>query len=144
MTGKRILIVDDSQLVLTAFRARLEAEGYEIRTAEDPNTALTLAPEFNPDVLIMDVNFPADVGTVSWDGIRLLSWLQSTGVTPRSSAIIITSDLPQKHEARARTVGATTILQKPVRVKELLAAIERCCSKVRLRASSAGAQSTCP
>jgi len=129
MTRKKLLIVDDCRVVLTTFRARLEAEGYEIRTAEDPSDALTIAPEFDPDVLIMDVNFPAAVGTVSWDGIKLLAWLQSTGVTPRSSAVIITSDLPHKHESRARMVGATAVLQKPVKVKELLSAIERCCAK---------------
>jgi CheY-like chemotaxis protein len=126
MTRKKILIVDDSRVVLKAFQSRLEAEGYEIRTAEDPSSALTAAREYEPDVLIMDVNFPADVGAVSWDGIKLLTWLRASGAASRVPAIIITSDLAQKHDHRARLAGAVAVFQKPVKVTQLLEAIRTC------------------
>jgi CheY-like chemotaxis protein len=123
MTRKKILIVDDSQVVLKAFQARLEKEGYEIRTAEDPSAALTLAREFQPDVLIMDVNFPPEFGSVPWDGIKLISWMRLSSAARKVPAIVITSDQTDKHRSRAIEAGATAVFQKPVRISQLLEAI---------------------
>ena len=137
MTSWKILIVDDSRVVRQAFQARLEAEGYKVCTAEDASSALAAARDFKPHVVLMDVNFPADVGTVSWDGFRLLAWLRSTGAITGARAIIITSDPPEKHEQQARLLRVDGLLQKPVRVTELLAVLKRCTSGVVLTSGAA-------
>jgi CheY-like chemotaxis protein len=126
MAIKKILIVDDSAVVLKAFQARLRAEGFEVATADDPSSALAAAREFGPDLVIMDINFPPDVGTVSWDGIKLIHWLRVSGATGKVPAIVITSDNADIHRERALAAGATAVFQKPVKVSELLGAIRNC------------------
>lgn len=126
MDIKKILVVDDSMVVLKAFQARLQAEGFKVATAADPSAALASAREFGPDLIIMDINFPPDVGTVSWDGIKLISWLRVSGATGKVPTIVITSDNAELHRERALRAGATAVFQKPVKVSALLNAIRSC------------------
>ena len=122
---KRILIADDSVVVLRALEVQLQAAGYDTRTATDGSEAVEKAGQWNPDLLIVDVNFPPDIsqGGIDWDGFRVIEWMQHTGVSGLAPALIITSDEVEQHHARAIEVGAAAIFQKPVDIPELLATI---------------------
>ena len=54
-TAKRILIVDDEPTILVALEFALEADGYEITTADDGTRAVALVSESDFDLIIMDI-----------------------------------------------------------------------------------------
>ena len=60
---KRILIVDDSPLLLEAGRLALEAAGYEVSTLENPLMVAMLLRKNPVDLVLLDVNMPAVQGT---------------------------------------------------------------------------------
>ncbi|HEU4520393.1 MAG TPA: response regulator, partial [Thermoanaerobaculia bacterium] len=62
---KRILVVDDDPQILAGLAALLSDE-WEVRTAENGKTALTVFSEFSPDLVLLDVQLP------DFSGIDLL------------------------------------------------------------------------
>ena len=73
--------------------------------------------EKRPDVILLDINFPPDVahgGGVAWDGFVLISWLGRMEETRNTPIIVITGEVPEKCEAKARASGAVGFLRKPI------------------------------
>jgi len=54
----KILIIDDDPDILEVLRLLLGLENYEVLTAQDGMTGLSLAKENNPDLIILDLNLP--------------------------------------------------------------------------------------
>lgn len=138
MKKKRILIADDSQLVLKAMSNKLQAAGYETVTALDGSEAMEKAGAARPDLVIMDVNFPPDIsqGGVAWDGFRIIEWMRHTGSSGTAPAIIITSDDIEKHRTRALAAGAVAVFQKPMKISDLLKTIEECLHATAVQTAS--------
>jgi len=58
MEGKRILVVEDHESLLSAIQDILEAEGYTVYTAIDGEKALEIIQDKLPDVIVLDMNMP--------------------------------------------------------------------------------------
>lgn len=131
MKKKRILIADDSQLVLKVMANKLQAAGYETITAMDASDAMEKAGVARPDLVIMDVNFPPDIsqGGVAWDGYRIIEWMRHTGSAAAAPVIIITSDDIENHQNKALKAGAAAVFQKPISLPDLLETIEACLNR---------------
>jgi CheY-like chemotaxis protein len=128
MNRKKILVVDDNLVIVKGLSLKLESQGYTVFTAGDGSTAIQLVRSENPDLLILDINFPADVdhgGGLSWDGFGILQWLERINKDWRKPVIIITGEEGEDSEARARAAGAVALLRKPLNLDELLAIIRR-------------------
>lgn len=113
----RILIVDDQALIRMGFRMVLEAEGdlTVVGEAGDGASAVALAGELKPDVVLMDVRMPG------LDGIGATR--QIVADDPGCRVIILTTfDLDDNAFGGLRA-GASGFLLKDVRPAELLAAI---------------------
>lgn len=126
---KTILIADDSLLVLKTLEMRIKSAGYRVVTATDPSDALTKVRTEKPDVIIMDINFPPDVGFGgggTWDGFRILEWMKLNNSLGEAVQIIITGDDIQRHQGKADTAGVKGLFQKPVDAKALLNRISEC------------------
>jgi CheY-like chemotaxis protein len=63
MTGKRIFIADDDEMLVKALKARCEQLGLEVATAHDGLTALTSILVCTPDVVLLDLDMPCGSGT---------------------------------------------------------------------------------
>ena len=128
MSKQRILIVDDSPVVLKALEMKLQKAGYATMTALDGSDALEKAGRFHPELVIMDINFPPDIsqGGVTWDGFRIIEWMRYTGAAGSAPAIIITSDDVERHRAKALAAGAVAVFQKPISLTKLLETLEEC------------------
>ena len=128
MSDKKILLVDDDAIILATLRLKLEAAGYKILTAADASAAIKAVRDDNPDLLIMDINFPADVssgGAASWDGFGILQWLERMDKDWHKPVVIITGEQSATAEQRAKASHAAAFFRKPINHEELIKAIRR-------------------
>src|SRR5205085_1894309 len=90
---KKILVVDDSPVILKTLSMKLTGAGYEALVAEDGGTAVSLVRNERPDLVILDISFPPDVGHgggIPWDGFLILEWLRRLDEAKHIPFIIIT------------------------------------------------------
>ncbi len=67
---KNVLVVDDSSLILEMVQAALEAEGYEVQTAQDLSTLEERRAANPPDLVILDVQMPEAYGDELGEAMR--------------------------------------------------------------------------
>jgi DNA-binding response OmpR family regulator len=140
MGSHKILIVDDSPLILKAFSNKLKTCGYDVLTAQDGGTAVNLARQQQPDLIILDINFPPDVahgGGVAWDGFLIINWLRRIEEAKDTPVIIITGADAAKYKERALAAGAVDFFHKPVDADELITSIRRALHQDTSRAQPA-------
>jgi CheY-like chemotaxis protein len=128
MSDKKILVVDDNEVIVKTLSLKLQGAGYKVLSAADPSTAIKVVRSENPDLLILDINFPADVaagGSVAWDGFVILQWLARLNEDWRKPVIIITGEQSPDYEAHAKAAGAVAFFRKPVDNQELLKVVRQ-------------------
>jgi DNA-binding response OmpR family regulator len=81
----RVLIVDDSETIVTFLRMILESENYEVDTAADGAEGLAKAHRSLPDLIITDSIMPG------MDGFALLHALRADPATEAVPVIMLTS-----------------------------------------------------
>ena len=123
--GKKILLVDDDAIIRRTAAAKLEADGYSVFTAVDGPQALCAVRQERPDLVLMDISFPPDVGAVTWDGFLAIAWLRRLEQGRDVPIIIITGTNSEKMRLRAMAAGAIGFFAKPLDHIQLLALIER-------------------
>jgi DNA-binding NarL/FixJ family response regulator len=113
----RVLIVDDHPVVRRGLRVLLEVQdGIEVTgEAGDGPTALTLATEDEPDVILLDLKLPA------MDGLAVLAELNATG--GQAKVLVLTSVTDPVAAGRAMRQGAAGVLYKDVDPDALVRAI---------------------
>lgn len=129
MHTRTILIADDSALILKVLEARVKSLGCKVVTALDPGEAFEKVRTQQPDLIIMDINFPPDTGFGgggAWDGFRMLEWMKATQSLGKAIQFIITSDDIEKHRGKAMQAGVAAIFQKPIDARALLNKIREC------------------
>ena len=131
--NRKILVVDDNQVVLKAFDLKLKALGFQVLTADDGGSAVSVARQERPDLIVLDINFPPDVGSsgLQWDGFTIMQWMQRFQELADTPVIIITAGDPDKFKARAIAAGAVAFFQKPINHEDFLMAVRRTLSKPR-------------
>src|SRR5262252_1438821 len=123
---KRILVVDDNKLILKTISSKLKASGYEVLTAEDGGSAIRQVRQLQPQLILLDMNFPPDVGHgggISWDGLLILSWIRRTTEAQKIPVIVITGGDLEQYKDRWLEAGVLDIFLKPIDHEALLAAI---------------------
>ncbi len=69
-----ILLVEDEENMCLLYRDELEAEGYGVVVARDGKTAVQMALELEPDLVIMDINLPEKM-----DGLEAVARINASG-----------------------------------------------------------------
>lgn len=113
----KILIVDDSPVEMKIIRRFLEGK-YEIFEANSGQTALELANEVKPDLILMDIIMPA------MDGIAVCRKLKSQPVTADIPVIFITAVSDSREVVRGFEAGGQDYITKPFFSQELCARIK--------------------
>jgi two-component system cell cycle response regulator len=134
MIRKKILVVDDDQVIVTSLSMKLKAEGFEVVVAAEPSEAVAVARKETPDIIILDINFPPDVasgGLVPWDGFRIMDWLQRVIEGRKIPVIILTGTDSMQARNRALAAGAQGFFTKPVESELLLRVIRRVLDEVK-------------
>ena len=70
MPGKKLLVVDDDQVVLNSCKVVLEAEGFQVNLVSSAREAITFLEDRYVDLMIMDVKMPEKDGLYILDVIR--------------------------------------------------------------------------
>jgi DNA-binding response OmpR family regulator len=118
MSGKKIMIVEDENLQLTALARGLKSAGFEVVAARDGLTAISTARKEQPDLILLDLGLPAGDGFVV---LQRLQMLLNTGTIP---VIVVSSRTPIGNRDAALKAGAIAYIHKPVDLPVLLKAIK--------------------
>jgi CheY-like chemotaxis protein len=126
MNHKKILVVDDSPIILKTLSMKLESGGYHVLTADEGSRAIGLVRRERPDLIVLDINFPPDVGAgggIPWDGFLILDWLRRMDEAKGIPVILMSRDDPAQYKDRATAAGAYAVFHKPIDNDQLLAVI---------------------
>ena len=112
----RVVIADDESIIRLDLREMLTGLGYlVVGEAGDGQTAINVAREVRPDLVIMDIKMP------DLDGIQAAAILTEERIAP---CLLLTAFSQQELIQRARQAGVFGYLVKPFRENELAPAIE--------------------
>jgi CheY-like chemotaxis protein len=117
---KKILVVDDNEVVLKTVSLKLQGCGYQVITALDGTEAVASARKDPPDLILLDISFPPDVDGVPWDGFRIMEWFHRLDPTKKVPVIVITGLEDIKNKERATSSGAVAFFHKPINHDDLL------------------------
>jgi CheY-like chemotaxis protein len=122
--AKKVLVVDDDPVILKVISAKLESKGSKVVTASDASRALGLAREECPDLVLLDVNFPPDIGGVDWDGFRIIQWLRMNEDVRDVPIIVMSGNYRPEYQQRSAEMGAAGFLPKSIHSEGLLDCVE--------------------
>lgn len=110
----KILIVDDEADVIRLLQFRLEKEGFDIISAGDGQTALTLVEQETPDLVILDIMMPL------MDGMEVLRQIRSRRGTSRVPIIMLTAKTASLTVNEARQLWVSDYIMKPFDLEALV------------------------
>ncbi|MBT4935055.1 MAG: response regulator [Rhodospirillaceae bacterium] len=104
----KILHVEDEVDIQEIAKMALEAVGgLNVRTCSDGEEALLVAPEFQPDLFLLDVMMPGMDGPETFQALQKLSGFENTPV------IFMTAKVMEAEVARFKEIGALGVIAKP-------------------------------
>ncbi|HEY2328194.1 MAG TPA: response regulator [Verrucomicrobiae bacterium] len=121
--ARKILVVDDNQVVLKAMTLLLSNRGYQVLVAATPEETIFILGRQRPDLILLDLDFPPDPASALADGFLTIEWARRYGIAPGIPVFIVSSLEPEKYKARAEAAGISTLFRKPVDERKLLEAI---------------------
>jgi signal transduction histidine kinase len=122
--NSRILIIDDEEVVLDSCTQILRGGDYQVATAADGTAGLTLAQEFRPDLVFVDLKMPG------LSGIEVLERLRECD--PTLVSIVITGYATVNSAVEAMKKGAYDFLPKPFTPEEFRLITQRGLERRRL------------
>jgi two-component system OmpR family response regulator len=109
----RALVVDDEPTLTDLLSMALRYEGWEVKTASEGRQAITMAREFRPDVIVLDVMLP-DI-----DGLQVLQRVRADG--QETPVLFLTAKDSLDDRIAGLTAGGDDYVTKPFSLEELVA-----------------------
>ena len=112
---KTVLIVDDETTIVDILQHNLEKEGYETLVANDGVTAVNIALEQRPNIILLDIMLP------KMDGLTVCKKIRTTLNIP---IIMLTAKEEEIDKILGLELGADDYVTKPFGIRELIARIK--------------------
>jgi DNA-binding response OmpR family regulator len=116
---KKILIVEDNRHIAMEMRLALEARGFAVELTTDGVSAMEMAFNLKPDLILLDLVIP------KLDGFLVLEGLKKDPATRSIPVIVISVKAAEEDIQHARALGASDYLVKPFEPKVLAEAVKR-------------------
>ncbi len=110
---KRVLVVEDSQVIQRLIEVCLRPAGFDVEMRFDGPSGLAAVGECQPDLVILDVGLP---GMSGWE---VLTAIRSDPATEDVVVMMLTGDVHEAVRREASERGANAYLAKPFRPQEL-------------------------
>ena len=124
----RILVIDDEPQITRVLRASLSAQGFDVRTANDPEEGLRTFKEWAPDLVITDLMMPG------LSGVEVTRAIRMQGATP---VLVLSVREHERSKVEALDAGADDYVTKPFGIQELLARVRAHLRRAPERTTSA-------
>ena len=106
MTKKKILLVEDDEMLSQVYRSRFEIEGFDVKEVYNGEDALSAAISFKPDIILLDAMMPRI------SGFDVLDILRNTPETANITIIMLTALSQPRDKERAESLGVDDYLVK--------------------------------
>lgn len=113
----RILAVEDNPAILDFYQEFFDDMGFEVKTAEDALSALTLHQQFKPHLIVLDLNIPAGGGMHVFDTVR--------GRLQDPVPVIFSTGKPEMLPHSLKNLHNVAFVPKPTPPEALLAEVRR-------------------
>lgn len=123
---KTVLIVDDEPAIVDVIYYNLKREGYNIISANDGLTAVDMALEQKPDIILLDIMLP------KLDGLSVCKRIKNSLNVP---ILMITAKDSEIDKILGLELGADDYITKPFSVRELVARVKANLRKVDANSS---------
>jgi two-component system, cell cycle response regulator DivK len=123
MTSRQILVVEDNERNMRLFCDVLQASGYRTVEATTGESAVELALEHVPDLVLMDIQLP-DI-----DGVEALDRLRADERSASLLVLALTAQAMEGDRERFLAAGFDGYLSKPVDIAEFVATVKRYCEE---------------
>ncbi len=123
-TSKKILIVDDEDVIRDVCRRSLEKPGYSVETAENGVIALEKMRAASIDIVFSDIKMPI------MTGVELLEAIKRD--YPHTEVIMMTAFATVENAIAAMKKGAYDFILKPIKPDQIRMAAEKCFEKIQL------------
>jgi CheY-like chemotaxis protein len=125
--AKRILVVDDDEMVLMALEELLKPEGYQVQTVSSGTEALQKLEEGGYDLLMLDVIMP------EMDGYELCKRIREKEKYKETPVVFLTAKSRDEDRARGLEAGANLYLSKPISPDKLLGIVSDALGQKNIR-----------
>lgn len=115
---KRVLVIDDDEFSLELISVALQND-YDLKMLTQGAQALTLAQEYLPNLIILDLNMP------NLDGYEILAQFKSHPFLASIPVLCLSGEKSLEARRQIRELGAAGFLVKPVKKSQLQADIEQ-------------------
>ncbi len=118
LNGIKVLIVDDTPANIDVLHNILNDQGFQIAVALSGEQGLSYAPQFNPDLILLDIMMPGI------DGFETCKRLKSNDPTKDIPVIFLTAKTESEDIVKGFKLGAVDYITKPFQHEEVLVRIE--------------------
>src|SRR5213075_375219 len=115
---KRILVIEDDEIMRELMRMALEQNGYEVTTAEDGVRGYDAALFIKPDLIVTDIQMPGA------DGIHVVRRVRDTA-SLETTPILVTTAFGTGTATFSLQVGANAFEPKPINSQNFLSTVRR-------------------
>ncbi|SIS90123.1 Glycosyl transferase family 2 [Zobellia uliginosa] len=114
----KILTIDDQQLILLSVEKRLIELGYEVRTAGSGELGIEIYDDFQPDLVLVDINMPG------MSGLQVVKHIR-TEKKSKTPILIMSGNTDENIIVDGFDLGINDYMKKPVSLEEMAARIKR-------------------
>jgi two-component system cell cycle response regulator DivK len=123
VTGAQVLVVEDNEKNMKLFRDVLQASGFRLLEATTGEQAMELAAEYQPNLVLMDIQLP-DI-----DGVEALGRLRADVRTASIPVVALTAQAMHGDRERFLDVGFVAYISKPVNILEFVKTVREHCEE---------------